>query len=141
MTVLSFDVESTADPGVLRIDVSCSAGTYIRTLADDLGRLLGGAAHLRNLRRTAVGAFTVDQAGPPDECELLPVATAVRSLDRVVVDDDTAGLVANGRVLARFEGSGPWALFDDQGVLLAVYEPFRDREAKPSVVLPTAIGR
>ena len=41
----------------------CSAGTYIRTLADDLGRLLGGGAHLRNLRRTAVGSFT-ERRGP-----------------------------------------------------------------------------
>ena len=60
------------------IDVACSAGTYIRTLAADLGHLLGGGAHLRNLRRTAVGAFTIDEAAGPDDCELLPVETAVR---------------------------------------------------------------
>ncbi|MFW2334627.1 tRNA pseudouridine(55) synthase TruB [Ilumatobacter sp.] len=141
VTVASFTVDDADETGVFRIDVTCSAGTYIRTLAADLGHLLGGGAHLRDLRRTAVGAFTLDEAGHPDECELLPVATAARSLERVVVDDATAKLVANGRVLPRFAGDGPWALFDDQDVLLAVYESFRTDQAKPSVVLPTAIGR
>lgn len=139
--VASFAVEPGPEPGVIAIDVTCSAGTYIRTLADDLGRLLGGAAHLRDLRRTAVGEFTIDEAAPPGECELLPVATAVRGLPSVVVDDDVAALVANGRVLGRFDGEGPWAVFDGADRLLGVYEPFRGDEAKPAVVLPTAAGR
>lgn len=139
--IAAFTVEPGPDDGVVAIDVTCSAGTYIRTLADDLGRLLGGAAHLRNLRRTAVGAFTLAEAAGPDECELLPVATAVRGLPAVHVDDDVAALVANGRVLDRFDGEGPWAVFDAAERLLAVYEPFRSRAAKPSVVLPTASGR
>ena len=141
VTISSLTLDAGSEPGVLSIDVTCTAGTYIRTLAADLGHLLGGGAHLRGLRRTAVGAFTLDEAGPPDECELLPVDTAVRELRRVEVDEATAALVANGRVLPRFDGTGPWALFDTNEVLLAVYEPFRSDEAKPSVVLPTAIGR
>lgn len=140
VTISSLTVDDAPDPGVFTIDVTCTAGTYIRTLADDLGHLLGGGAHLRNLRRTAVGAFTIDEAGAPDESELLPVDTAVRSLARVSLDASTAALVANGRVLPRFEGDGPWALFTAGGLLVAVYEPFRDDEAKPSVVLPTAFG-
>src|SRR3954452_6758379 len=40
------------DPAVLHIEVQCSSGTYVRTLAADLGTRLGGGAHLRNLRRT-----------------------------------------------------------------------------------------
>ncbi|HZI44570.1 MAG TPA: tRNA pseudouridine(55) synthase TruB [Ilumatobacter sp.] len=138
VTVHSFGVETGPEPGVLAIDVVCSAGTYVRTLAADLGRLLGGGAHLRNLRRIAVGEFTIDAAGPPDACVLLPVDTAVRSLSRVDVDPDVAAKIANGRVLPRFEGAGPWALYDGDGRLLAVYEAFRETEAKPSVVLPVA---
>ena len=138
VTVHSFGVETGPEPGVLAIDVVCSAGTYVRTLAADLGRLLGGGAHLRNLRRLAVGEFTLDDAGPPDACALLPVDTAVRSLSRVVVGPDVAAKVANGGVLPRFEGTDPWALYDGDGRLLAVYEEFRETEAKPSVVLPVA---
>ncbi len=140
VTIESFTIDAGPETGGLSIAVVCSAGTYVRTLAADLGRLLGGGAHLRNLRRTAVGDFTLAQAGPPDACELLPVDTAARGLTRVVVSDDDAARVANGRVLPRFEGDGPWAVYDDGGRLLAVYEPFRGQEAKPSVVLPSEVG-
>jgi tRNA pseudouridine55 synthase len=137
VTIHSFTVAAGPSPDVLAIDVSCTAGTYIRTLAADLGHLLGGGAHLRNLRRTAVGSFTIDQAGSPDECELLPVDRAVRDLAHVDIDASTAALVANGRVLPAFADDGPWALFDPAGALIAVYESFHG-EAKPAVVLPTA---
>ena len=54
----------TDDPLVVRAEVECSSGTYVRTLAADLGHALGGGAHLRDLRRTAIGSFTLDR-GPP----------------------------------------------------------------------------
>jgi tRNA pseudouridine55 synthase len=141
VTVHSFSVEAGPEPGVLAIEVLCTAGTYVRTLAADLGRLLGGGAHLRNLRRTAVGEFSIEDAGPPETAPLLRVDTAVRALESVTVDEEVAVKVANGRVLARFDGPGPWAVYDAGGRLLAVYEPFRDTEAKPSVVLPHASGK
>lgn len=121
---------------VLRIAVTCSAGTYVRTLAADLGRLLGGGAHLRNLRRTGVGPFTIDEAAPPDEAVLLPPAAAVRALERIEVDAEMAAAIATGRVLAAPPGPGPWAFVDGAGGVLAVYEPFRGR-AKPAVVIPS----
>jgi tRNA pseudouridine55 synthase len=136
VTVDRFEVVDWVEPGVLAVAVECSAGTYIRSLADDLGRLLGGGAHLRHLRRTHVGAFTVDEAAGPDDCELLPVAAAVRALPAVTVDRSVEALVANGRVLDAWDGTGPWAVFGEAGALLAVYEPFRDGQAKPAVVLP-----
>lgn len=134
VTVYSFDVASTADASVLSIEVRCSAGTYIRTLADDLGRLLGGGAHLRNLRRTAVGSFGVGEARPPDDCVLMSPLDALRDYARVDVDEPTADMVRHGRVLDRFVGDGPWAVVDSGGALLAVYEPFGS-VAKPAVVI------
>jgi tRNA pseudouridine55 synthase len=131
-----FDISATDDPLVLHIEVECSAGTYIRSLAADLGTLLGGGAHLRGLRRTRVGSFTLAEAAGPDECELLPVAAAVRSLAPATVDDATGALIANGRVLPAWDGPGPWAVFDDRERLLAVYERFGPSDAKPAVVLP-----
>jgi tRNA pseudouridine55 synthase len=135
VTVHSFDVTATDDPSVLAIDVECSAGTYVRALAADLGQLLGGGAHLRGLRRTAVEPFTIDEARPPDAAELLPPVQAVRALAKVPVDEETARLIATGRVLPAPDGRAPWAMVDRAGELLAVYEPFRDGQAKPAVVL------
>jgi tRNA pseudouridine55 synthase len=135
VTVYSFAVTATDDPGVFAIDVECSSGTYVRALAADLGRFLGGGAHLRHLRRTAVEPFTIEEARPPDAVELLPPIDALRALVTVPVDEQTARLIATGRVLPAPEGAGPWAMVDGAGELLAVYEPFRDGQAKPAVVL------
>lgn len=131
-----FAVQPTDEPTVLAIDVECTGGTYVRTLAADLGRLLGGGAHLRHLRRVAVGPYMIHEAAPPDECQLLPIEAAVRALATVDVDANTAADIAHGRVLAAPEGTGPWAMLDADGRLLAVYEPCRDGRAKPSVVIP-----
>ncbi len=134
-TVSRFDLEATADPLVLKATVDCSSGTYIRSLADDLGRLLGGGAHLRNLRRTRVGRFTLEQAQLPDAATLMAVSTAVAHLDRVDVDQATVDLVGHGRLLPAWPGEGPWAVFGDNDELVAVYERFRGNDAKPVVVL------
>lgn len=130
-----FEVEPGDDPLVLRIDVHCSSGTYVRTLAADLGHLLGGGAHLRALRRTTVGAFTLDDVTTLDECRLLSAREAMRGSAEVVVDEATAALVRNGRVLETWDGDGPWTVVGPDGAMLAVYEPFRPGLAKPTVVL------
>ena len=136
VTIHSFTLMPTEEPNVLLAAVECTSGTYIRTLAADLGHLLGGGAHLRNLRRTAVGRFTIGEAAGPDECVLLPVEDAVRTLDRVDLTGPQGDLVANGRVLPAWDGDGPWALFRPDGTLAAVYERVDDDSAKPMVVVP-----
>ena len=75
-----FDVDSTDEPLVFRIEVECSSGTYIRSLAADLGHLLGGGAHLRNLRRTAIGSFTEADAAPPDDGAAAPTGRGAARL-------------------------------------------------------------
>ena len=140
VTVSRCDVATTSEPNVFSLHVECSAGTYIRTMADDIGHLLGGGAHLRNLRRIASGSFSVDRAAPPEHCELLPVETIAEGIERVDVSAEIAQRVAVGGLLPQWSGLGPWAVFAD-GVLIAVYEPFRGGDAKPTVVLPTASQR
>src|SRR5690606_31063780 len=123
-----FTIEPVAgEPGVYRAEVDCSSGTYIRSLAADLGRALGGGAHLRRLRRTAVGSFDEAAARPLERVELLPPAAALRDHPSVTVADDVAGDVRHGRVLP-LDVVGPddgpvpaWAVLDAAGELLAVY--------------------
>jgi tRNA pseudouridine55 synthase len=131
VTVHAFTAAPTDDPLVYAVEVTCSSGTYIRTLAADLGTALGGGAHLRELRRTAIGPHTVDVAHPLEEVELLPVHACVAHLERVDVDEETAALVQNGRKLRFAEHDEPVAVFDPAGDLLAVY-----RGGKPDLVLP-----
>jgi tRNA pseudouridine55 synthase len=137
-----FIVGGTVVPGVFAIDVTCSAGTYIRSLAADLGTALGGGAHLRALRRLAVGPYGIDEAVALDQLapeRLLPPVEALRGRARVTVGDELAALVRNGRVLDEqvlgVTGDGPWAVVDGGGALLAVYEPHRGTSVKPGVVV------
>lgn len=145
VTVDRFDVLPVpGQPGVVRIEVDCSSGTYVRSLAADLGTALGGGAHLRNLRRLRVGSFGIDEARPladlrPDD--LLPPLDAVRDLALVTVDVGAARAVGHGRPLDRVvlgaAGEGPWALVDEAGDLLAVYEAAgTDRMAAACVLRP-----
>ncbi|RMH76407.1 MAG: tRNA pseudouridine(55) synthase TruB [Actinomyces sp.] len=139
VTVYRFDVEPVeGEAGVWRAEVVCSGGTYVRSLAADLGAALGGSAHLRSLRRTAVGHLGLDRARPVDELELGPPALAVAHLAAVNVPDEVALEVRQGRVLDRerlgVTGDGPWAVMDRAGDLLAVYVAHRGR-TKPEVVV------
>ena len=134
VTVHRFDVEPTDDPLVYEAEVSCSSGTYIRTLAADLGRALGGGAHLRALRRLSVGAFTLDDARPLDDIELAPLGHLLRGMPTLQVDADVAARVANGQSLGPSPGAGMVAVADGAGDLLAVYE-VRDGQLVPAKVL------
>jgi tRNA pseudouridine55 synthase len=137
-----FSVGEPVEPGVYPIDVSCSSGTYIRSLAADLGTALGGGAHLRALRRLAVGPYGIDEAVTLEALapeRLLPPSAALRGRPSVNVGDEVAALVANGRVLDETvlgaAGEGPWAVLGLDGALLAVYERHHPGTVKPAVVL------
>lgn len=138
VTVYRFEITGTDDPGVYEALVECSAGTYVRSLAADLGSALGGGAHLDGLRRLSVGPFSDAEATSVEKIDLLPMAEAFRGREGVVVDEAVAGDVAHGKVmdLGRLGvgGGGPWPVHDTEGSLIAVYEPHGDR-AKPAVVL------
>jgi tRNA pseudouridine55 synthase len=143
VTVYRFDTEpDPARPGVYRAVVECSSGTYVRVLADDLGRALGGGAHLDHLRRTRIGSFGEADMRPleaigPDA--VLSPAAAMRDLEAVRVDDDVAASIRTGLPLDRVPlgaaGEGPWALLDATGALLAVYEATGTDRIRPAVVL------
>lgn len=142
VVVHRFGVEPAGEPGVVAIEVECSSGTYVRTLAADLGTALGGGAHLRRLRRTAIGSFTATEATVVGELRdgvVLPPASALRDYPALVVDPEVAAEVGHGKVLDEsrltVSGDGPWAVLDMQGNLLAVYQRHGAKGTKPAVVL------
>lgn len=134
VTVHELRIEPTEDPLVYEMFVRCSAGTYIRSLAADLGTALGGGAHLHSLRRTAVGRFTEADAASVENSELRPIAQMLSHLPSMVVDEEIAQKVRNGRSLGPSSGSGQLAVRGPDGELLAVYES-RDGEFRPVKVL------
>lgn len=141
-----FDVVA-FEPGpypIADVEVECGSGTYVRSLAADLGAALGGCAHLDRLRRTRVGSFTLGEAHPLADIEAdpralaLPLADAMRDLERVDVDAEQARAVAHGVSFAAgalvVRGDGPFALVGPDGALLAVYET-RGAALRPAVVV------
>jgi tRNA pseudouridine55 synthase len=111
------------------ISVTCSAGTYVRAIARDLGVALGVGGHLTMLRRTRVGQFTLDEARTLEELERdyrpVPLAQAARrSFASVDVDAQTATAVRHGRTLPAMAlpAAPVVAVFDPAGLFLALYE-------------------
>ncbi|HEX9529807.1 MAG TPA: tRNA pseudouridine(55) synthase TruB [Acidimicrobiales bacterium] len=146
VTVHRFDLSAGPEAAVLLATVTCSSGTYVRSLAADLGTALGGGAHLRRLRRVSVGSFGVDRATPVGglgAAAVLTPADALRDYPSVTVDAGLAGRVVHGAVLPGDAfgpappGAGPRVVLDGSGAALAVYEPAADGgdRLKPSVVL------
>lgn len=91
-----------------RLKVHCSGGTYLRSIAHDLGLILGCGAFLKELRRTASGEFTVEQARTIEELErlkeqrrleaaLIPAARLLPEFPTETVDSQTAARIRQGR--------------------------------------------
>jgi tRNA pseudouridine55 synthase len=141
VTVHSIEVLEEVAPGVFRVDVVCSTGTYIRTLADDIGRALGGGAHLRNLRRRAIGPFAGDGAVPLDELTpeaARPSADLLVHMPTITVGPEGVDAVSHGRALfdeTFTEPVGFVAVKDDSGQLVAVYRRDGDRLVADVVLL------
>jgi tRNA pseudouridine55 synthase len=143
VTVYRFDTEPDPErPNVYHAVVECSSGTYIRTLADDLGTALGGGAHIGSLRRTRIGSFGPEDMRLLDRIDhdaILTPAQAMRDMDHVAVESEFASAIGHGLALDRVPvgavGDGPWAMVDAQGTLLAVYEATGTDRIKPAVVL------
>lgn len=134
VTVDSFTVAHTGDEMVLAAQIRCGSGTYIRSLAADLGRALGGGAHIRRLRRHGVGPFTLEESSTIVEPVLLPVDTILRGVESHELSPDEIDDVLYGRVRPAWEGPGPWVGRDGSGGVVAVFERWRDGLAKPTVV-------
>jgi tRNA pseudouridine55 synthase len=113
------------------LDVVCSKGTYVRTLAADLGAALGCGAHLAALRREATGGFSIAGAIPLDALEalspearmgvLLPVDALLGELPRLAVGAADARALRDGRAIGPVQGApSRYRAYAPDGTLLGV---------------------
>ncbi len=138
VSIRSIEVISVTLPDVV-IDVRCSAGTYVRVLARDIGERLGCGAHLKALTRLAAGPFTLADAVPLQQIiddpetarqRVLPVGRALSMLPRIDVPPDVARMIQDGHQLTvadlrtldtpSFAGEEVVGLWADGGELIAV---------------------
>ncbi len=131
----------------IRIRVSCSAGTYIRTLARDIGRAIGMGAHLTELRRTGAGKFRIENSATLDkfgqharpDSFLLPTRKAVKHLPIFTLKEDRVDKTKCGMSTRVFGFSWPpeqaMQMIDAEGELIAIgYFDETESALKPKLV-------
>jgi tRNA pseudouridine55 synthase len=119
----------------LELEIDCSKGTYIRSIARDVGEALGCGGFVQELKRTRIGPFTLEFAVPAANLSLDSIARilrpsleAVAHLIRVVLDDAGTEAVTHGRAIALPQGGIPVdppglvALVDSDSRLVALAE-------------------
>jgi len=127
--VYSLELRSTSGAEV-SVRVRCSKGTYIRTLAHDIGLRLGCGAHLRALRRTGIGSFKIEEAlGLERLAELAevqrraclrPADVLLADLPAVVVDRAQAAALLQGQAVAQVVPLGSVRLYAEDGLFLGL---------------------
>lgn len=132
----------------LQLKIHCSKGTYVRTLVDDLGELLGCGAHVAELRRTQVGHFTEDQMISFEKlssfteqeriAQLLPMESALQGLPRVFISTATASFVRKGQaVLVPKAPSKGFVCIMEENQFLGVGEVLSDGKIAPRRLINT----
>jgi len=136
----------------LDITVACSKGTYIRSLAEDIGAVLGCGAHLAGLRRLTAGHFKLEDAitleafevmtlEQRDACLLPPDAT-IATLPSVTIDPDSEFYLLRGQSVwkANFNILGAFRIYNEQGVFLGLGEQASDGKIAPKRLLKSTIN-
>jgi len=134
------------------VRVRCSKGTYIRSLAHDIGMRLGCGAHLRALRRVGIGRLRIEEAVPLDElaalsetqrlARLRPADILLCDLPAVVLDRSRAQALLQGRAVGRVaaEPLGCVRLYDEEGLFLGLGAGAADVLAPKRMRAPSVTG-
>ncbi len=125
---------------VLQLSVGCSSGTYIRSLAHDLGESMGCGAYLSALRRTRVGEWTVEHARTPGEAmwaDVIPLKEILASFSGREITDEEMIDISHGRLIAGTMDPDVPFLAWHGGLPVALLERSRHHEGmlKPRKVL------
>ncbi|MGW8813199.1 tRNA pseudouridine(55) synthase TruB [Gordonia terrae] len=148
VTVSRFELLATRRDGEfvdLDVVVDCSSGTYIRSLARDLGAALELGGHLTELRRTAVGPFTLDHARTLDDVREEPrvsldIDEAVKiSFPRRDIDDDEAESISQGRWLEPIGRKEIYVVVDPREQAIALIQEKGRRASSVMVVRPATL--
>lgn len=129
------------------VEVQCSAGTYVRALARDLGDALGVGGHLLRLRRTSVGPFTLaaaidlDELATRDQPIALPLPAAIAAAMQVrVLDPEEAAELSFGRTIAPIGLVGTHGGFDEAGRAVALLAESAGRSRPVLGFIPAGSG-
>ncbi len=116
----------------LRIKIKCSKGTYIRTLAEDIGDKLNTGAYLLELNRTEIGSLSIKSALKVEQMEkikeqervnlLLPIDELVSEFDKLVLNSDDTAAIKDGKIIEQGINDGFYRLYDDKNMFFGLGE-------------------
>jgi tRNA pseudouridine55 synthase len=121
----------------MKFRVVCSPGTYVRSLAHDLGQRLGCGAHLTALRRTRSGEFRVEQAIPLERistADVIPMDSLLESWPRIDVSEADESRVAHGNPFPAVAAGQFARIFNKKGEFVAI-AALENGWARPRLVL------
>ena len=137
VTIFAIDIKAVRGTEI-DIAVTCSAGTYIRSIARDLGDALSVGGHLTSLRRTLVSPFTIDECADLEAAKIIPTAEGVaRMLPTRTLTYEELIEIGFGRTIAASEVAGTVAALNQDGNFAALLEnrEFAGKElATPTLV-------
>lgn len=143
LTLIAFDA------GLLTLDIRCSKGFYIRSLAVDIGEALGCGAHVTELRRTAAGKFSVSDAVSLEQLDkmssqqrlqqLLPLDAAIESMPRVSLTQDVCDYFQQGQIVrAKVKlNTGLVRVYNEEQSFIGIGEALEGSRIKPKRLLST----
>ena len=116
----------------LRIKIKCSKGTYIRTLAEDIGDQLNTGAYLLELNRTDIGSLSIKSALKVEQIEknkeqerinlLLPIDELVSEFDKLILNPDDTASIKDGKIIEQGIKDGFYRLYDDKNMFFGLGE-------------------
>jgi tRNA pseudouridine55 synthase len=139
VTVETFDITG-FDDSVATFRVVCSGGTYVRSLAHDVGQLLGCGAHLVSLRRLRSGPFTIDQARPLDRlsaADVIPMESLLGDWPCLEVSGADEVRVTHGNPVSCSIEASSTRIFNKKGEFIAIGD-IEKGLAHPRVVLTSS---
>ena len=127
------------------LKVSCSKGTYIRTLCHDIGRMLGCGAVMTELRRTKASIFALDKAYTLDELKsvaetgdlgktLMSIDSVFEEYGRLTINDSVKKRVCNGAIGYVAAAPGTYRVYDNDGNFLCVAEVREQKENEKNTI-------
>jgi len=139
VTIQSISIAKAAGENDRKMTVICGGGTYIRSLAHDLGQAVGCGGHIIELRRTGAGRFSVDQAVDLEQIspnDLIPLSEALSPMPLLKVSLGEEADIRQGRRIKASPGDDLVALCQATGDVFALARRIGD-ELQPECVIPT----
>ena len=132
------NIQRPSDQIEVEISVTCSAGTYIRAIARDLGERLKVGGHLIKLRRNLVSPFTLEQCKSIEEAALIPIGEVIEKIFPIrKLDLSQSREISFGRVIEQNPQPGVFAAIDNQDNFVALLE--NKLEASHMVAAPILV--